>query len=146
MPPSSHFSRSCVQVPSYQTYIDALIKHSQRLRYLSMSPTRNLTVVNTERYINCLLFLLPMYQFPAVLHTNATWTNIEERSSLFMKKNQLSRISTETYPYQKQTSMTATTWPGSSTGSTTWCKTRWAGTIWNPHMTHTLRQGLAIWI
>lgn len=50
LPPSSHVSRSRVQVPSYPTYTDALLKHSQRLRDRSMSPTRNLTVVNTESY------------------------------------------------------------------------------------------------
>jgi len=48
LPPTTHVSRS--QIPSYPTYTDALIKYSQKLRERSMSPTRNLTVVNTERY------------------------------------------------------------------------------------------------
>jgi len=50
LPPISHVSRSRPPVQTYPTYTEALLKHSQRLRERSMSPTRNLTVVNTESY------------------------------------------------------------------------------------------------
>jgi len=50
LPPSAPISRSRAPAPTFSTYTDALLKHSRRLREDSMSPTRNLTVVNTESY------------------------------------------------------------------------------------------------
>ena len=50
LPPTPNVTRTRPSLPSYPTYTDALLKHSKKLREQSMSPTRNLTVVNTERF------------------------------------------------------------------------------------------------
>jgi len=50
LPPTPNVTRTRPSLPSYPTYTDALLKHSKKLREQSMSPTRNLTVVNTESY------------------------------------------------------------------------------------------------
>jgi len=50
LPPTANMTRTRPPLPSYPTYTDALLKHSKKLREQSMSPTRNLTVVNTESY------------------------------------------------------------------------------------------------
>merc|ERR1719250_353276 len=50
LPPTPNVTRTCPSLPFYPTYTDALLKHSKKLREQSMSPTRNLTVVNTESY------------------------------------------------------------------------------------------------
>jgi len=49
-PMPSHSTYTESRIHPYPTYTDALLKYSRRLRERSFSPTRNLTIVNTESY------------------------------------------------------------------------------------------------